>query len=292
MLTRAILFILFSSAHVVFSQPDGQIYWSNLSGIHRASLDGTGAEKLVESDQRWPLSIAVDEVKEKLYWTHGRASGTRIYRSNLDGSDLEDFSGDLILQTYQRNIWRAHIAIDSARRIMFLAVHFQNRDHEYWPSCVVFGIHLDKWTRPKEGVFPLIRGMNYDERVGGKPTGLTLDLQRHKLYYTDHLSGLYMVDADTALIFDSGIVYPYDASTLRTRHTQISSPEQIGRSTEPVFDPEERTLYWINDHPYEATNEEMKNSRGTIWRSRTGNSIGRMEEECTEPISTIWMRTA
>ena len=267
MLTRAILFILFSSAHVVFSQPDGQIYWSNRSGIHRAHLDGTGAEKLAESDQRWPFSIAVDEVKEKLYWTHGRISGTRIYRSNLDGSDLEEFSGDLILQTYYREIVRSHIAIDSARRIMFVALFLQSRGNvEHWSSCAVFGIHLDRWTRPKEGVFPLVRDMNYDEIIGGYPTGLTLDLGQHGLYYTDHLSGLYEVDIDTTLIFDSGIVYPYDASTLRTRHTQISSPEQIGRATEPVFDPEGRTLYWINDHPYEATNEEMKNSRGTIWR--------------------------
>ena len=69
MLTRAILLILLSSAHVVLSQPDGQIYWSNLSGIHRANLDGTGVEKLVESDQRSPFSIAVDEVTGKLYWT-------------------------------------------------------------------------------------------------------------------------------------------------------------------------------------------------------------------------------
>ena len=269
MLTRAILLILLSSAHVVLSQPDGQIYWSNLSGLHRANLDGTGVEKLVESDQRWPFSIAVDEVKEKLYWTHGWATGTRIYRSNLDGSGLEEFSGDLILQTYDREIVRAHIAIDSARRIMFVALFLQSRGNvEHWASRVVFGLHLDRWTRPKEGVFPLVKDMNYEEIVGGYPTGLTLDLREHRLFYTDHIAGLYMVGVDSTLVFDSGIVYPYDPSTLRTRHIRIATPEQIGRATEPAFDPEERTLYWINDHPHEARSEEMKNTRGLIWRLR------------------------
>lgn len=283
--TRAILLILFSSAHVVFSQPDGQIYWSNLSGIHRANLDGTGVEKLVESDQRSPFSIAVDEVTGKLYWTHGWATGTRIYRSNLDGSGLEDFSGDLILQTSQRNVWRAHIAIDSARRIMFVAVHFQNRSHEYWPSCVVLGIHLDKWTKPKEGVLPLVRGMNYDERVGGKPTGLTFDSRKHRLFYTDHISGLYMVDADNTFTFDSGIVYPYDAATLHTSHTLIASPEEIGRPIQPVIDPEGRTLYWINDYAYHVENEEMRNSRGTIWRLH-------LMDDGSKEFSLFWNRGA
>ncbi len=269
MLTRAILLILFSSAHVVLSQPDGQIYWSNLSGIHRANLDGTGVEKLVESDQRWPFSLAVDEVEGKLYWTHGRISGTKIYRSNLDGSGLEEFSGDLIPQTYDREIVRSHIAIDSARRIMFVALFLQSRGNvEHWASRVVFGLHLDKWTRPREGVFPLVKDMNYDEIIGGYPTGLTLDRREHRLFYTDHITGLHMVDVDSALVFDSGLVYPYDPSTLRTRHTRIASPEQIGRATEPVFDPVGQSLYWINDHPHEAKSEEMKNTRGLIWRLR------------------------
>ena len=236
MLTRAILLILLSSAHVVLSQPDGQIYWSNPSGIHRVNLDGTGAEKVVASDGRWPFSIAVDEVEEKLYWTHGRISGTRIYRSNLDGSGLEEFSGDLIPQTYDREIVRSHIAIDSARRIMFVALFLQSRGNvEHWASRVVFGLHLDKWTRPREGVFRLVKDMNYDEIIGGYPTGLTLDRREHRLFYTDHLAGLYMVGVDSTLVFDSGIVYPYDPSTLRTRHTRISSPEQIGRATEPAY---------------------------------------------------------
>ncbi|MCY3736998.1 MAG: DUF5050 domain-containing protein [Gemmatimonadaceae bacterium] len=269
MLTRAILLILLSSAHVVLSQPDGQIYWSNLSGIHRANLDGTGVEKLVESDQRWPFSIAVDEVTEKLYWTHGRSGGSRIYRSNLDGSDLEEFTGDLIPQTYYREIWHSHIAIDSARRIMFVALFLQDGGNDqHWAACAVFGIHLDKWTRPREGVFPLVRDINYDEIIGGYPTALTLDVREHRLFYTDHLSGLYMVDVDSAFVYDSGLVYPYDPSTLHTRHTRIASPEQIGRATEPVFDPVGQTLYWINDHPHEAKSEEMKNTRGLIWRLR------------------------
>ena len=269
MLTRASLLILLSSAHVVLSQPDGQIYWSNLSGIHRASLDGTGVEKLVESDQRWPFSLAVDEVKEKLYWTHGRAGGSRIYRSNLDGSDLEEFIGDLIPPTYHREVWRSHIAIDSARRIMFVALFLQDGGNaQHWAACAVLGIHLDRWTRPNEGVFPLVRDVNYDEIIGAYPTALTLDRREHRLFYTDHLSGLYMVDVDSAFVFDSGLVYPYDPSTLRTRHTRIASPEQIGRATEPVFDPVGQSLYWINDHPHEAKSEEMKNTRGLIWRLR------------------------
>ena len=86
---------------------------------------------------------------------------------------------------------------------MFVALFLQSRgDVEHWASCAVFGLHLDKWTRPKEGVFRLIKDMNYDEIVGGYPTGLTLDRREHRLFYTDHLSGLYMVDVDSVLVFD------------------------------------------------------------------------------------------
>ena len=43
---------------------------------------------IVEADLRRPGSIAIDEIAERVYWTHQAV----IHRSNLDGTDLEVYS--------------------------------------------------------------------------------------------------------------------------------------------------------------------------------------------------------
>lgn len=74
----------------------GKIYWTENGGsnqsIRRADLDGSGIEDLVTTDQvalQNPLGIALDLGAGKIYWADYLAR--KIQRSNLDGSDVEDF---------------------------------------------------------------------------------------------------------------------------------------------------------------------------------------------------------
>jgi hypothetical protein len=67
---------------------DNKLYWLAQTGLFRVNLDGSGKENLLfllpdHSDQ-----LIVDAWGRKLYWTY---EGEKIQRSNLDGSNVEDF---------------------------------------------------------------------------------------------------------------------------------------------------------------------------------------------------------
>lgn len=70
-----------------------KIYWSEgyTNGfIRRANLDGSGPE-VIHPVLLGPISLAIDLVHRQLYWTQsGLASGGGLFRSNLDGSGVEN----------------------------------------------------------------------------------------------------------------------------------------------------------------------------------------------------------
>jgi len=68
----------------------GKIYWSELfDKIRRANLDGSGIETIL-SGLDYPRLLTLDLRGRKLYWsTYASAVANGLYRSNLDGSDLE-----------------------------------------------------------------------------------------------------------------------------------------------------------------------------------------------------------
>jgi len=70
---------------------ENKLYWAAYApGVYRMNPDGTGFEQVVflnlTSDY---LQVVVDSRARKLYWADGRARV--IQRSNLDGSNVEDF---------------------------------------------------------------------------------------------------------------------------------------------------------------------------------------------------------
>ena len=84
-----------------------QIYWTSLHGIRRSSLSGSNVE--------WPLregiyvgSIAIDTAAGKVYW--GDWESTSIYRSSLDGSNVE---------TLVTRVRPTCIALDTAANKMY-----------------------------------------------------------------------------------------------------------------------------------------------------------------------------
>ncbi len=60
-----------------------QIYWSDLNGMHRASLDGTNVQTLNKSDYAETLRLDIDAALA--YWTSGKTNA--IWRTGLDGAE-------------------------------------------------------------------------------------------------------------------------------------------------------------------------------------------------------------
>ena len=86
----SIVLLLFFLSSPALSQLTGKLYWTDGSGIHRSNLDGTEMEEsLVKPDPRRPTNMVLDRSNGKIYWVDRYS--TDIYRSDLDGSNLELF---------------------------------------------------------------------------------------------------------------------------------------------------------------------------------------------------------
>ncbi len=77
LLNLAPLFLVFASASAE------NLYWTeSRSGIHRANLDGSDVQQLVERDA---VALAIDVSADTMYWSETEG----LMRSNLDGTDIE-----------------------------------------------------------------------------------------------------------------------------------------------------------------------------------------------------------
>ncbi|MBK5101781.1 MAG: DUF5050 domain-containing protein, partial [Desulfobacteraceae bacterium] len=67
----------------------GKMYWADKDGkkIARANLDGSGAEVLINAEDK-PLAVALDLGNGKIYYTD--KDGDKIRRANLNGTSVED----------------------------------------------------------------------------------------------------------------------------------------------------------------------------------------------------------
>jgi hypothetical protein len=102
---------------IALDLPSGKVYWGEkiprgegepfAGSIHRASLDGGAAERLVEGFA--VNTIALDLDAGKLYWT----GGTMVGRANLDGSMIECLSETLCIE-------RTGLTIDPVARELYL----------------------------------------------------------------------------------------------------------------------------------------------------------------------------
>jgi len=85
----------------------GKLYWSDREGmrIMRANLDGSQIETLVTTAQgddarkdarNWCVGMALDVEGGKMYWSQkGSGNNGRIFRANLDGSQIETLFDNL-----------------------------------------------------------------------------------------------------------------------------------------------------------------------------------------------------
>ncbi|MCZ6766059.1 MAG: hypothetical protein O7D32_03920 [bacterium] len=80
---------LFLMVEAAFSQT---VYWTNVGTgkIQRGELvAGTGVEDLVTTQVIEPVSLALDLVGGKMYWTEASPADFMISRANLDGTNVE-----------------------------------------------------------------------------------------------------------------------------------------------------------------------------------------------------------
>lgn len=132
-------------ATVAGAAGEAKLYFAGDRGIGRVNLDGSGFEMLIESDERRPGDLAIDRLKEKLYWTFQ----ARIYRSNLDGSELELFAGPLMdeggiaVHGTGYNIDAFYITIDSENRSMGLDMAI---NHGSYGESFIGSLNIDTWS--------------------------------------------------------------------------------------------------------------------------------------------------
>ena len=101
----------------------GHIYWTNMGipsandgSIERADLDGKNRTTIVyPGDTHTPRQLHLDHINRKLYWCD--CGGTRIMRSNFDGSELETLieTGEGETNSVDQAGWCMGITLDHTR---------------------------------------------------------------------------------------------------------------------------------------------------------------------------------
>ncbi|MCY3735910.1 MAG: T9SS type A sorting domain-containing protein [Gemmatimonadaceae bacterium] len=169
---QVVLMVFWASS--AMAEVGEMMYWTSKRGIAR-----NGSEWIVEADLRRPGSIAIDEIREVIYWTHRQWVYTdppMIYRSNLDGSHLEVFSrvdGSGLV----------HIGIDSWDRKIYYTGKIDGGDYT---DSSFGGFDLDTWKNETQP---------YGVRIAWDPYGAVVDPLKKKLYFMDAY-GLMSLDIE------------------------------------------------------------------------------------------------
>ena len=236
-----LLWLSLGSPLEALAQQQGQVYWAGYLGLGRMNLDGSGLEWIVKADHRGAGSIAIDEVEGKIYWAHG-AYGTRvaIYRSDLDGSNLESLTGYFLRECTRvdpcTDADHLYIDMDPVNRRLYLTARLY-RNVKY--SAVLMGLDLDRWTGLKA---PDDRILHANAVPDAFPLGLIVDAPNQSLYYIDYDSGLNIVDLSTAEIDDAGIV-SFNLGDDSQRPRPAFCNTDIWYGYDYHFDPVENSLY-------------------------------------------------
>jgi len=167
----------------------GKLYWSDREGmrIMRANLDGSNIETLVETakgddarkDARnWCVGIALDVDGGKMYWSQkGSGNNGRIFRANLDGSQIETLFDNLPEPI--------DIDLDLGHRMMYWT------DRGDSPTGnTVSRAPMDRTRDTGEGKQEiLVRGLK-------EGIGIALDVKGGRMFYTDLGGNVYSARLD------------------------------------------------------------------------------------------------
>ena len=187
----------------------GKIYWTSLASLDgrvaRANLDGSNRELLFEGLYSW--DIALDLVRGKVYWTS--LNFDRILRADLDGQNVE-YDYIRVDSGFPRGIAlyvdRGKIYWTDAGTIQRADLDGQNREviltvSDDYPEKIILDVDGGKiyWTDSGPGTQTIQRADLNGENVEhlfdlendvkrnlfGPRTGIALDLDQGKIYWTD-----------------------------------------------------------------------------------------------------------
>jgi sugar lactone lactonase YvrE len=139
------------------------MYWTDLTAIRSANLDGTGAAKILISGLGRPTGIALDLPDGKMYWADGLAYD--IERANLDGAGRQR----LVATQNSTGDYVEDVALDLAAGKL------------YWTDFGGIGKNRGRIGRANlDGSDPqiLLQGLS-------SPIGIALDVAGGKMYWAD-----------------------------------------------------------------------------------------------------------
>ena len=186
------------------------IYWTDRGSnkIQRANLDEGGVEDLVVTGLKEPVSIALDVVGGKMYWTEASPADFMIFRANLDGTNgehlvtaLTEPSGIALDTTAGKMYWtdvgtgkisRANIDGDGAHGIedlvsdptldaIELALDVAH-GKMYWTGSTPAGSMIFRANLDGTSAEVLVTGL-------GRASGIALNTAAGKIYWTDVAAG-------------------------------------------------------------------------------------------------------
>lgn len=184
-----------------------KMYWTDRgsSKIQRANLDGSGAEDLVVTSVIEPISIALDVVGGKMYWTEASPGDFMILRANLDGTNVEFLVTKLLepsgiaLDTTAGKLYWTDVGTGKISRANLDGSSRENLVID--PSLDAIEIALDVsggklyWTGSTPSGSMVFRanlnGTNVQVLVTGlfSASGIALDTAGGKMYWTDFAAG-------------------------------------------------------------------------------------------------------
>jgi len=163
----------------------GKLYWSDREGmrIMRANLDGSQIETLVETAQgdearkdarNWCVGMALDVDGGKMYWSQkGSGNNGRIFRANLDGSQIETLFDNLPEPI--------DIDLDLGHRMMYWT------DRGEPPAGNTVSRAPMDTGKGKQEI--LVRGLK-------EGIGIALDVKGGRMFYTDLGGNVYSAKLD------------------------------------------------------------------------------------------------
>lgn len=151
-----------------------RMYWSLFSFIddagqlRYANMDGSNSTIIVDT-LSFPTDNAIDILEKKLFWIDSPSTITKIQRSNLDGTNIEN------LVTLTSGEFPTGLALDLTNHKM------------YWTDFIKNSIHRAN-----------LDGTNVEEvitQTSLSPRGIDLDTINNKMYWTDgnNLSDQYFI---------------------------------------------------------------------------------------------------
>lgn len=164
----------------------GHVYWSNMGrskehdgSVMRADFDGGNVTTIVPKGEFMTgKQLTLDEANGKLYWSD--REGMRVWRANLDGSDLELLVEIASGEEARLNAanWAVGIAVDAERGHVYWSQ--KGGDNEGVGSIRRAGLDIPagETASNRSDIEVLFAGLP-------EPIDLDLDLVKREIYWTD-----------------------------------------------------------------------------------------------------------